>query len=73
MTLCLMIKYLAEHNIDGNTFIKLTRDDLKDIFPDNFKVRKLLWDFLEDLVRIYGVVIFITVIMTCTILACWTN
>jgi len=35
--------------VDGATFLKLTRDDLKDIFPSNFLLRKKVWDFLEDI------------------------
>lgn len=38
--------------MDGATFVKLTRDDLKDIFPVNFIFRKKIWDHLEDIVRI---------------------
>jgi hypothetical protein len=37
--------------VDGATFLKLTRDDLKDIFPLYFLLRKKVWDFLEDIVR----------------------
>lgn len=42
---------LAENNVDGATFVKFTRDDLKDIFPTNFIFRKKIWDYLEDIVR----------------------
>ena len=40
---------IAENNVDGATFVKFTRDDLKDIFPTNFIFRKKIWDYLEDI------------------------
>ena len=39
--------------MDGATFLKFTREDLKDIFPTNFQFRKKIWDYLEDIVRIH--------------------
>ena len=38
--------------MDGATFVKFTRDDLKDIFPTSFQSRKKIWDYLEDIVRV---------------------
>ena len=39
--------------MDGATFLKFTREDLKDILPTNFQFRKKIWDYLEDIVRIH--------------------
>lgn len=40
---------LEENNVDGNLFTKLTRSDLKDLFPSDFAIRKKFWDFLCNL------------------------
>ena len=44
--------HIAANGVDGPTFLKLTRDDLKDIFPNCFMFRKKLWDYLEDCVSV---------------------
>ena len=44
-----LICVIAENSADGTTFVKLTRDDLKDIFPANFIFRKKMWDYQNSL------------------------
>lgn len=34
-------------------FLKLTRTDLKELFPDDFPTRKSLWDLLSSIVSLY--------------------
>lgn len=48
-----LICLIAGNSVDGATFLKFTREDLKDIFPTNFQFRKKIWDSLEDIVRIH--------------------
>jgi len=41
---------IVESGVDGALFIKLTREDLKDILPHSFALRKMVWDYLEYIV-----------------------
>lgn len=41
------------NNVDGKMFLKLTRTDLKELFPDDFPTRKSLWGLLSSMVSLY--------------------
>ncbi|XP_068756774.1 uncharacterized protein [Montipora capricornis] len=50
-------RILEENNVDGNLFTKLTRSDLKDLFPSDFAIRKKFWDFLCNLNSVHSPVL----------------
>ena len=45
------IYFKIDNKITGDVFVKLTREDLLELLPDDFLARKGFWDFLVELVR----------------------